>query len=500
MQSKKQKNKDILVASFLLDRENQIEIGLPAEYVVEATSINSPIKPLVKSAPFLEGFIELRGEAIPVINMKVRLGCEDTNYDELTAKLAIIKLGRKHYGLLFDDIKDVLRVAPNEIASLDPILLSEDVVSSGLIVIENGKRRLELIDLEKIFDYRETLAEEDDLPEKYQKARTFSWYVVFTCCGQDYGVNVDVASEICFLSEIDDIFSIDHIAGVVQLRDYTIPILYSEPLLVGAGNKQEKTEDSRGLVIRQSTFSFGLMVDSIKEIVHMADDEVLEVPEYNLSYLKGIYKHRGKNVMLIDIVNLVNPYQADIASLCRKSSSYVEESSLASKAIHHIITENSYLIFSIGREFAIELKDVQEIIETDSDIKLIEGQGTVHGILILRGQAIPVLNLSKFYSQEEPKVKTRLKKIIIAKCAGQLLALEVEDIVTIYKQEQFFKTPSLRSNLSPLKDTLDRLLEYVGDDEIKRHVLVLNIYNILNNHLMGNTVGNMNIEEAELLT
>ncbi|MGL1931913.1 MAG: chemotaxis protein CheW [Desulfotalea sp.] len=498
MPNTKKRSKDILVASFILDRSENIEIGIAAEYVVEATNIVSPIKPLVKSADFLQGVMALRGEVIPVVNMKIRMGCKNIGYDLKTAKLAIIRLGDRRYGLLFDDIKDVLRVSPNDIVQLDTVLLPEDGISNGLIVLDDGNRRLELINLEKLFNFQDATNEEKNLPEEYLKPSTYSWYVIFSCCGQDYGVSVDIASEICFLNEIDDIFSIKNIAGVVQLRDYTIPIVCSEPLLIADGRKQIITEESRGLIIRNGEKSFALMVDSIKEVFHMADDDVLEVPEYNLTYLQGVYSNNGRNIMLIDIYDLVKPYTDHIDSLCRKSSEFDYESENSIKNVRHIITENSYLIFSIGRLFAIELKDVQEIIETDADIKLMEGKSTVHGLLILRGQAIPVLNLSKFYGYEDNQEDNKLNKIIIAKSAGQLLALQVDDIVTIYKQEQFYKTPSLRSNLDHLKDTLDRLVEYVDEDDIKNHVLVLNIYNILNNHLLVYNSVEMN-SEGELI-
>jgi purine-binding chemotaxis protein CheW len=61
--------------------------------------------------------------------------------------------------------------------------------------------------------------------------------------------------------------------------------------------------------------------------------------------------------------------------------------------------------------------------------------------------------------------------------------LEVDRILTIFKQERYRPTPSLNLQLSPRKDTLDRLIEFVGDAGIKEHVLVINVQAMMDNHL-----------------
>jgi purine-binding chemotaxis protein CheW len=63
------------------------------------------------------------------------------------------------------------------------------------------------------------------------------------------------------------------------------------------------------------------------------------------------------------------------------------------------------------------------------------------------------------------------------------VALEVDRIVTIYKQEQFHATPSLNSQLAGRKDTLDRLIDFVGREGTNEHVLVVNSDNLVRNHL-----------------
>ncbi len=95
-----------LFASFLLDKTQGLEIALRAESVTEATPITGTIRQLPASLDFVEGIMHLREEAIPIINLKKRLGLVHQEY-ETGAMVAVVKLFHRRYGLLFDDIKEV---------------------------------------------------------------------------------------------------------------------------------------------------------------------------------------------------------------------------------------------------------------------------------------------------------------------------------------------------------------------------------------------------------
>lgn len=118
-----------LYASFLLDRNQGLEIAIAAENVTEATALTEPIQPLPASVPFLEGIMHLRDEVIPVLNLKKRLGLKGSDYDD-DAKIAVIILANQRFGLLFDDIKEVLRVDKSLLLPIQPALQSEDYVIS----------------------------------------------------------------------------------------------------------------------------------------------------------------------------------------------------------------------------------------------------------------------------------------------------------------------------------------------------------------------------------
>ena len=482
-------NREQLFASFILDRRTGIEIALPAEQVIEAMPLNAPIQPLPTGVFFLEGIMHLRDDVIPVINLKKRLALAETDYGT-DAKVAVIQFNAKRYGLLFDDIRDVLRVSPQSIEHLDPFLLSAETVIVDLIKLEQGRRTLELLDLRRLFP--DGAAEIESGLDRGEPApaiqRTYLQFVIFSCREQVYGIPVGDAKEICFFTDIDQTFKSGKVEGALQLRGQTIPVLCSATLLGCSEETLKPTEDTRILVMQSGLLSFGLIVDRIYQILVVADDEIMPIPGRHLPHLQGVCRcSKYNNIMLLDVPELISSQSDKISAMTRlrkKSDETIEETS----STRHLITEHCYLVFAIGKHYAIELRDVQEIIDCGDFMQIASGGGLVQGIINLRGRIVPVLSLRSFYSCPDQNVVSREPgrddKLIIGKANGNLVALLVDEIVTIYKQERFHTTPSLRPELQSKKDTLDRLIEFVNGNGLKEHVLVVNVANVLRNHLL----------------
>ena len=64
-----------------------------------------------------------------------------------------------------------------------------------------------------------------------------------------------------------------------------------------------------------------------------------------------------------------------------------------------------------------------------------------------------------------------------------MVAMIVDDIVTIQKQQKYFNTPSLNPQLRQRQDALDRTIEMMTEDETSKNVLVINVQNLMRNHL-----------------
>ncbi len=494
-----------LFASFILDREQGLEIAIAADSVTEATAITEKIQPLPASVHFLEGIMHLRDEVIPILNMKKRMGISDSSEYDKEAKIAVVTLAGQLFGLLFDDIQEVLRVDESLLMPIQPALQSEDYVISDLITLKNSHRTLEVLDLERLFVGEELLADHGARESTTQKGeiRTYSRYVIFSSGNAEYGVPVENSRELTFLSDIDDTFKTGHLEGALQLRGRTIPVMNAGTLLHETPQETDLPETSRILVMATDLINFGMIIDEIKEILIVCNEKILLTPKGKEDSVAGIYEpQEGRNIMLLDVVNLVSSQMKLLQSMARMRSEDEEQLEARTAESRHLITENCYLIFSIEKNFAIELKDVQEIIEHNDLLSLPGFTGFDSKIINLRGQIIPVVNLRVFYNYPDKQSTDSNSRLIICRSGEQLVALQVDSIITIYKQEEFHDTPSLNPQLQERQDTLDRLIEFIGEQGLVEHVLVVNTANLINNHLQStqtNEIATNNAKESDPL-
>lgn len=475
-------------ASFILDSGKSIEFAIHADQVLEATPISGSIQPLPGAISYLEGLMHLRDDAIPVINMKRRLGLPVTEY-AADAKVAVVAVSQIRLGLLFDDIRDVFVVDSENIAPVPTAFQTSEGIISNLIKLEQGRRTMELLDLKRLLGDGEEAAqmrqpEMDVKPSHASVRQTYFRFVIFSSFGQKYGVPVERVQEITFLSEIDDIFKNDVIEGAVELRGHSIPVLNASKLLQTQPQDHQADENTRVLIINAESFQYGMIVDHIHEIIAVTEDDIMDLPRKGHDAVNGIYQRQdGSNIILLQVDRLIETQAKQLQSVARLKSAQEKESGDGGQLqSRHLITADCYLVFSIGRNFAIELNDVQEIIETRDLMTLPASTGFDRRVLNLRGRVVPVINLQTFYGVTEEETFED-KKLIIARNRERIVALEVDRILTIYKQVQYSRTPSLNPQFSSKKDTLDRLIEFVGESGIKEHVLVINIGAMMDNHL-----------------
>lgn len=480
--------RDQRFASFTLAGSPPIEVAIRAEEVLEATPITGKIRPLPAGIAYLEGFMHLRDAVIPIINMKKRLGLPKTDYTD-DAKIAVVTFSQSRFGLLFDDIKEVLAVNEKSVHPVHPALQTPQSILTDLIEAGDGQRTVELLDVDRLFQNSDSIEcfQGIEAPTKANAAANQPLvfrHVVFSCKKQKYGINVDQVQEIAYLEEIDEVFKNDLIEGVVPLRGVHIPVLNAVRLFGAGSDVHDFGQTARVLVLKADNFQYGLIVDSVDALLSIYEDEIKPLPTSGNGTVTGIYQQTEKeNIMLLRMDPFVEGIQDHLRAVNNRSGvGAASRMEAASSQTRHLITADCYLIFSIGKNFAIALKDVQEILETGRLMTIPAADGSGGCLLNLRGNVVPVLDLRAFYGY--PLIeKMRSKKLVVARYADRVVALVVDDICTIYKQVRFSKTPSLNPQLNDKQDTLDRLIEFVDKSGKKEHVLVLNVAAIIRNHL-----------------
>lgn len=123
------------------------EFGVDIMKVQEIIRI-PPITRVPKAPDYVEGVINLRGNVIPVVNLRVRFGMPPAEETDLS-RIVVLQVKGKVFGVRVDGVTEVLRLDSESIEPPPPVALG---MESHFIrgVGKVGERLLILLNLEQI--------------------------------------------------------------------------------------------------------------------------------------------------------------------------------------------------------------------------------------------------------------------------------------------------------------------------------------------------------------
>lgn len=129
---------------FLLDGQ---EYGIALGCVQEIRSYQPPTR-LAGSCDYLLGIMDLRGEVVPLIDMRRRLGMAAAAPDAFTVVI-VISLGDRRIGIVADRVNDVVELAPGQIRAMPAMKGNAD--QRHLVAIASlAQRSVVLMDIESL--------------------------------------------------------------------------------------------------------------------------------------------------------------------------------------------------------------------------------------------------------------------------------------------------------------------------------------------------------------
>lgn len=116
------------------------------EYAIDILRVQeikgySAITPIPNTPPHLRGVMNLRGNVVPVIDLRLRLGMEPAPYGQFTV-IVLVMIGTRVHGMIVDAVSDVLHLAPAAIepppdlgASVDTSFINGMAKPAGRLII-----------------------------------------------------------------------------------------------------------------------------------------------------------------------------------------------------------------------------------------------------------------------------------------------------------------------------------------------------------------------------
>ena len=132
---------------YLTFRLGQEEYGIDILKVQEIRGYEAPTR-IAHAPAFIKGVINLRGTIVPIVDMRLRFGCAQADYDSFTV-VVILNLRERVVGIVVDSVSDVMELAPDAIRAAPDI---ESAIDNGCILGLGsvGERMLILLDIEKL--------------------------------------------------------------------------------------------------------------------------------------------------------------------------------------------------------------------------------------------------------------------------------------------------------------------------------------------------------------
>jgi purine-binding chemotaxis protein CheW len=134
------------LVAFRLDRQTY---ALPIEPIVQIIEMVA-ITPIPQVNPAVEGVINVRGTAVPVVNLRCQLGLPEAKL-QLHTPIILVQTGERMVGLIVDQVADVLNIRADQITRPKDMLpdgLSDVPLVQGLTHTAQGA--LLLLDLEHL--------------------------------------------------------------------------------------------------------------------------------------------------------------------------------------------------------------------------------------------------------------------------------------------------------------------------------------------------------------
>ncbi len=135
-------------------------------------------------------------------------------------------------------------------------------------------------------------------------------FIVFTVCGEKFGVDVRQAREIIPSTDFTRIpNSPEFVMGVINLREEIIPIIDLKKKL-RLSTKNPDNLDEKVIIVELDDTLIGMQVDSVSELMRLYTSDIAEPPKIvkgiNRDYLSGVGKLGDKLLILLDLNKILS--------------------------------------------------------------------------------------------------------------------------------------------------------------------------------------------------
>lgn len=474
-------SEEMQLVTFTLGKES---FGIDIMNVQEI--IRTPSITVIPQAPaYVEGVTNLRGNILPVIDTRIKFGMQSSG-DGVSSRVIVVDVGGRTVGLSVDAVSEVLRVEANRIEPAPSMVSGETGAGAiaGMVKVDEDKKVVMILDaaslcrIDRASDstaaFRKSgktrVTRTDD--RKIEEAQLVS----FLLGKEEFALEIEYVREIIRYPEIVKVPNVPgYIKGVISLRDRLLPIVDMRVKL-DTGN-DTITDNTRVVVIDVDNVQVGLVVDKVNEVARVSRDTIFPPPQTIVGeareQLKGIVRlEEGRRIMM-----LIEP-RTTISNEVLQDISFEQAENRSSQDTEDFsdsTNEEQMVVFKLaGEQYGLRITQVQEINRLSQITKVPRAPRFVEGVVNLRGDVIPVIDLRKRFEIEQ-KDYTEFTRIIVSDINARKIGIIVDEVMEV------LRIP--RNLLEEAPDILQGNQAYSFMDGIanlgSRMIMLLDLRNIL---------------------
>jgi len=443
----------------------------------------------IPNAPsFVEGACNLRGDVLPIIDGRNRFNLERKMKDE-NSRILVIDVEGKATGIVVDKVSEVLRINVADIEAPPQIVKNVDSnYLNGIVKLDNGSRLIMLMDVVSALSIHNSDKKKNSGNENLHKnsksniTNTESveeeQLVSFLLDQEEYAIGIMKVKEIIRVPQIVKVpNSGNYIEGVISLRNDLLPIInlrtyFGMPRL-------EINDHTRILVVDMGNATAGIMVDKISEVLRVKSSIIQPPPKFSSQsgeQLKGVAKlnHGKRMILILEPSKIISA--EEILEISGSGETH-EQSSDEKTIARKMLDEERLVTFKIGlEEYGVKIANVLEIDRMTEITKIPRAPYYIEGIVNLRGNIIPALDLRRLFQLSE-KTVTDATRIVIVDLDGKSTGIIVDSVSEVLR----FEKTLIESPPDILSSGIDSdYIEGVGKlDNGKRMILILDISKVL---------------------
>lgn len=130
---------------FLIFSSSELNIGVSTNYVIEIIT-NHSVTMLPQVPDYVKGIINLRGQIIPIIDIRLRMGKPSIDYTSSTC-IIVLNIDSVQIGIIVDAVQQVMDIDQSQVSPV-PVENQQELISG---MVSSGNRSVILfLDCEQL--------------------------------------------------------------------------------------------------------------------------------------------------------------------------------------------------------------------------------------------------------------------------------------------------------------------------------------------------------------